>query len=340
MKVLVDTGFIHAKELGRLAQVSKSMNTVATNEVVWESLCLKEFPFVKKFYKDSAEEKKYRNFYMRCTMPLSKRPRFERPKRLEKPRFKAEDLQIYVTIKYKEKVIHQRIISKKGLDYLLQSSMKTTFEKPIVLGKAQWDMDKIDYMQYGYHFAKNNGLPVTCDDFELGWGPDIRIDIVLVAKSQTGEEIVCPLFTSQDRLRDTHADILRVHPVMERNDYLELTSKTEFDLKKGQSSCMAFVEQPEVNPWHLRKTKQAAEIQKRLNNAPVLMGAYLHFAVVDKDRFALKAISIKALTSKKDGKNGLQKFCGVRDSSYDDRLSLLHILSEIDGEFRVNETSS
>lgn len=33
MKILVDNGFVQAKELGRLAQVSKSINAAATNDL-------------------------------------------------------------------------------------------------------------------------------------------------------------------------------------------------------------------------------------------------------------------------------------------------------------------
>lgn len=88
----------------------------------------------------------------------------------------------------------------------------------------------------------------------------------------------------------------------------------------------------------MRNTTQGAETLNRVKR-PIFLGVYLHFCITDQNQFALKSISIQTLMKNENKHGSYETLYGEKE---EEKLgvSLLHILSEIDEEFRFNESSS
>lgn len=325
LQILVDNGFLHVKDLGTIAQLSRETNNVATDERVWETLCLREFPFIQRFRNNGDEGNgSYRDFYMRCSTPAAKRPRHLVPP-LDPPRFTADQLQLGITIKYKGKRLFQEVSGEAMQGLLRDGGFVVDFNEPIALDKAMWDFGEHEqargpllYYPRTKHFQ---GIGVKCRNF---CPRDLQTDIVVLGNVLDGT--VRSLYTSKDRhAKNRGAFPLFAHPLVEEGQ--EVKRDTLFNQSNTKFSGLFYVAPitQKLEHWPLRDTVQAAKIKNRFPH-PVGLGIEFEFQVFE-DNFCIKALRVWSIAgSIVLAASNVQRFT-ILENAYG--VSLLHIFSEL-----------
>lgn len=238
------------------------------------------------------------------------------------PSCTADDLELYVHLKYKGKPLFSTIVCDEFLNTLVtEGSIGFYLTEPAVLGKAEWEQFSAKDISDYEKGTLEKPLEALWDGLDAE-----EFDISIHMFRYSDSTMACVLRPSPE---DTNLwdDGIMVHPKPGKT----LTPQTEFDLSREQEpSTISFGDRyfPEHPP--LKRSSLANEIKRRLPD-PVFFSFYCDIGVVDGGMFAITGFDIEML--KLEGtveQSEIDNFdCRKEEATHG--VTLLHILSEIQG---------
>lgn len=282
LQPLVDSRYIGAADVGRLAQTSQAMNEAAMEDSIWASFCRREYPGTSAFKSSFLERKGYRWFYKRWSCPVSKRRAL--PPLLRPPSSKPESIAFCTHIKYHGRTIYNGTISAAKLSPLLMENgaVQALIDVPPILGKVTWNFTERNLRQYEAS-AGAFGLPVTCNGFD-----ESKLSITThVFRGNSSDAAMTCIFDSS-MYYATMYTVLRAYPLV--TDGEAITTQSKIDYSREQPlSLLEFLpveQQSSIRMPRLRDSEKAAAILQQLSG-PVYFEARVNLRVADGDRLAL-----------------------------------------------------
>lgn len=212
LPLLGECGFLQVVELGRMAQVSSTLNKAVTNENehVWANICRQEFPNTVAV-QDVVEKMGYKWLYQRWSAPLRKKRLVdEEPSELSAPSCSLEQVQFCIHLELDGIAIHDEVFSGVQFAPLLVqgSGVKISLPRPIVLGTAEWNVTPEELMHY--EGDDGIGLPI-----KLPEKLQERLAVLVHMHRKTDSSLVA-LYSSCDCTMEHYGQLLYAHPLIDK----------------------------------------------------------------------------------------------------------------------------
>lgn len=323
IQLLVDNGVLGIPELSKLIFLSRAVRDATLDDTIWASLCNREFPNTKFLPRDIFFSKGHLWCYMQWKAGIAE----QRPSRpLPPPSCTANDIVLYIHLKHRGKPFASVPILGELMETLVtEGSVDCGIVKPATLGKAEWHFTNDEASQY------EKG---TLETPLYAWWSEFdqrEFDVSIHMLRLTDLAMSC-VFSPRPGDRECLEGV-KVHPKPGK----VLTPQTEFDLSKGQQwSNLSF------GPWSLtqslpmKQTALAAEIKSRLPN-PVVFSFDCQFSVVEGGLLAVTGFTIELMKMSGIDEDGHPETFDCRKEEASHGVTLLHILSELQGSDLPNE---
>lgn len=328
MQILVDSGFIAAAELGRVAQVSTELNRATSEDSVWASLCQRDYPATSRFKRSFLDGGGYRWMYKRWSCPIAKRRRPLSPLE-DPPSCTAKQIFVCAHIRYDGKSALSAVLSGHQLDYLLEDgAICWDFAEPFVIGKAEWnysERQKLDY-EAETNSANRSGLPVKCNAFDAD---KLDATIHVISSSASRGESMSRVFDSSELGRPSMTRSPSAHPRLEQGE--TLTQETKYDTTRDDecgSIIFTIPRDKTFSAWPLRDSKEAALIQERIEH-PLFFKMKIRVGAIKGGNFVINGFDL--FVCKSGIPDSKPRYPVFRSSEEKEKhgVTLLHILSEL-----------
>lgn len=315
---LVDSGYIGAKEIGRIAQMSKEMQAAMAEDSIWASLCRREYPNTESFLPVFLRQKgRYLWLYKRFACPVKKESRQLSPLSAP-PSCSSDEILLCVDVKMNGRSILNTVNGADQYHYLLETgTVMAKSEAPIVIGKVEWDFTEEQRRDFRRGSATRSLLPVRCKEFD-GKKIDTRVHVY---RDVPGEPSMCCIFDSDGYTLERS---MRARPLVDEGE--EISNETKFDTDCEFRNTVE-IKKPfnAIQGWPLRDSDMANAIQRRLG-CPIFLKFWLYLRVVEDDMLAITGFSMEAC--KKLGPDNCPRF-NSQEEKKKHGVTLLHILSEL-----------
>jgi hypothetical protein len=326
--VLVNNGQVGAKEVGRLSQVSKELRQVNLDDHIWAALCQRHWIGTRHIPKRCLELKGHRYLYRQWCSPLLKQRPPNRLARLYRqcsdlypkkslslgpPSCTADEIQLHVLIKYKGVIIVSEVIEGEGMERFCARTVGLKLARPFNLGKAFWECTAEEMRLY-QEGQNEYGLNAGCPDFDPA-----NLQVKIHYYRTTDSTMACVL---DSKTSPQEYFPLRLHPSPDQT----------VDLSREQQGGLLGLgpyRSETIQGLALRKTRQAAEINRRFPDA-IDLSCYVLFKMGKRGDFGMTEIYFDVMKKPKKADLPAEKF-KTRDEESEHGVSLLHILSELQG---------